>query len=51
MENRSGLVVDIEVTQSNGRAEREVTVKLLDLDVQNHGLLSAGEPPHACGFG
>lgn len=29
MENRSGLVVDIEVSQSNGRAEREVAVKLL----------------------
>ena len=29
MENRSGLVVDIEVSQSNGRAEREVALKLL----------------------
>lgn len=29
MENRSGLVVDIEVSESNGRAEREVAVKLL----------------------
>jgi len=29
MENRSGLVVDIEISQSNGRAEREVAVKLL----------------------
>ena len=29
MENRNGLVVDIEISEANGRAEREVAIKLL----------------------
>ena len=29
MENRSGLVVDVEVTEANGRAEREAGLKML----------------------
>ena len=30
MENRSGLVVDVEVTEANGRAEREAGLQMLD---------------------
>lgn len=38
MENRNGLVVDISVSEANGRAEREEALKLVKRAKRRHGL-------------
>lgn len=43
MENRNGLIVDIELTQATGRAEREAAIRMLDrLPREQHRRITLG---------
>ncbi len=42
MENRHGLLMDIRVTQANGRAERETAIQMLDETLPGSGRLTLG---------
>jgi IS5 family transposase len=42
MENRNGLVVDVELTQATGRAEREAALRMLDRLDRRRGRITLG---------
>lgn len=52
MENRNGLVVDVSVSEANGRAERDEALKLVKRSKRRHGLRMktlAADKGHAAG--
>lgn len=42
MENRNGLVVDVELTQATGRSEREAALRMLDRQVRRRRRITLG---------
>jgi hypothetical protein len=50
VENRNGLVVDAEVTQASGTAEREAALRMMKRSVRRHSTLGVDKGYDAKGF-